>query len=110
MSPANHDEPWPLPIASHPGERDHPPRHNNILVNHVATRATSSRPAGPSAGMHHKRPRVGKWVCAILGEGKRDGVSAHSRATMSSPGLCLPEPSVGCHRGPHASLLVTPHR
>jgi hypothetical protein len=34
MSPANHDEPWPFPIASHPGERDHPPRPNNILVHH----------------------------------------------------------------------------
>ena len=34
MSPPNHDEPWPWPIASHPGERDHTPRNHNILVNH----------------------------------------------------------------------------
>jgi hypothetical protein len=34
MSSPNHDEPWPFPIASHPGEREHTPRNNNILVNH----------------------------------------------------------------------------
>ena len=30
----NHDEPWPWPLASPLGERDQPPRHNNILVPH----------------------------------------------------------------------------
>jgi hypothetical protein len=32
MSSPNHDEPWPFPIASHPGEREHTPRCSGLIL------------------------------------------------------------------------------
>ena len=42
----NHDEPWPLPIASHPGGTGSSPEEKQNPGESLAKRVTSSLPAG----------------------------------------------------------------